>query len=132
MLLTAQTCKKDNTENCHYRIEFINNSNKTVYIGCTWPIYYEQGFPSPLHQKNRGLVMPHSTNSSGLWSRSCIEYDFTDTQLSTDKILVFVIDKDILKTTDWDVIRQERIFLKEYSLSLADLQALNWKITYSE
>jgi hypothetical protein len=66
------------------------------------------------------------------------KYSYLDSKKDWDEVLVspkdtismFILSKDTLDKYDWAKIRSDYNILKRYDLSLADLQRMNWTITY--
>jgi len=129
MLFTAAHCEKERAD-CHYRITFVNHSNKVIYVDWTREEYYDSGFPNPLNSPQFYKIDAMQTSRDALFSRDCIEYKFRGKN-PTDTMLVFVIDAEVLANTPWEQVKEERLFLKEYKLGLEDLQKMDWRIVFS-
>lgn len=48
----------------------------------------------------------------------------------TEKIRLFLFDKESILSLSWDTITANRMYLQKYFLDFDDLESLNWKITY--
>jgi hypothetical protein len=129
--LTASICKKEDTENCHHRITFHNNSARTVYVRMTEERYYDSGFPNPYLSPEYFKTKPGEINRRALSSRDCLESHFVG-EYGAEEKLIFIIDEAVLQTYSWDEILEKRLFLKEYRLTLDDLRRIEWKLTYSD
>jgi hypothetical protein len=112
----------------------MNNSNQNLYIDChaNYPdtVLYQYFDNKTGQQSNK--VMPQEINSTGLVDRYCYEEVITkDNYLfPVDTIKIFVFDAQVLETTPWATVTQNYMILQRYDLSLADLQRLNWTLTY--
>jgi len=131
MSLTASICKKEDTDDCHYRITFYNRSDRTVYVAMTQERYYDSGFPNPFLSPEYFKTKPGEINRRALSRRDCLEYDFVG-EFGVKEKLIFILDEKVLQTHSWDEILEKRLFLKEYRLTLDDLRRMEWKLTYSD
>lgn len=50
--------------------------------------------------------------------------------LPKDTLIVFIFSKDTVDAYSWEDLRTEYNVLKRYDLSISDLEAMNWTITY--
>lgn len=130
LLCLSSTCKKNDENDYHKIIKYINNSNMELYVhvsGSYPDTTFARGeFPNPIvSELNR--ILPHETNTMALAARYGFEEEF---KYSYDTLMIFVFDGQVLKTTPWETVQQDYIVLKRYDLSLEDIKRMNWTITY--
>jgi len=129
--LLASACKKED-ESCHKTIKIVNQSDKSIYVECTYGhpdtayFVYE---PNPALSPEMYKVSSGETNSRALWSRNCWETNF-EVYLPSDTLMIYVFDAQVLETTPWDTVKANYLVLKRYDLSLQDLEKMDWTITY--
>lgn len=136
-ILISSTCRKE-SENCHQKIQFKNNSSGSIFIqeSYQYPKTSLAGpyapFPSPLSQPQVNEVKSAETNTEATRTRggSCIERIFGTELIPSGITMIYVFDANILNTVPWDTIREHNMYLKRYDLSLQDLKNSNWIITY--
>jgi hypothetical protein len=51
-------------------------------------------------------------------------------QPSTNKLMLFLFDKDTVEQVSWDIIRKKYLIIKRYDLEKMDLENSNWTIIY--
>ena len=111
----------------HKFITVENNSSYNVYVFISkfFPDTSLFGIGNP--QKS-DFVEKESTNRvcHRDWY-TCYEETF---KYSMDTMMVFFIDADLFDTISKDIIISDYLILKRYDLSLADLEEMNWTITY--
>ncbi|MFA5971945.1 MAG: hypothetical protein WC780_06310 [Lentimicrobiaceae bacterium] len=123
-------CKRE-SEDCHYFIKMQNNSNKAIYIRDygsypdTISFKYD---PNPALDPSSYKLVASGVKEYGS-KNDCIENKFKYYILS-DTLMIFIFDAQTLETTPWDTVCKKYMVLKRYDLSLADLQRMNWTITY--
>lgn len=71
-------------------------------------------------------VHPNSTGTRG----GGVPWEDKFKLLPADTLSIFIFDFDTLDTYSWDVVRDEYKVLKRYDLSLQDLKALNYTLSY--
>lgn len=126
------TCEHE-SDNCHYYIAIQNNSNKAIYVinskGYPDSTYFKYG-PNPVLSSHIYKVLPGETNTNNK-GRECIEdlWEYLY-ESSGNKMMYYIFDAQTLETTPWDTVCKKYLVLKRYDLSLADLQRMNWTITY--
>jgi len=127
----GMTCKDEN-DNCHRTITFINNTEKSIYV--QWDNEYPDTLsfgtgPSPALNPLTFKVLAKTSSDKPLWNRDCWEINFKDVIIS-DTLMIYVFDSNILENTDWSDVVHNYLVLRRYDLSLADLKDMGWKITY--
>ena len=130
LLCLGSTCKKDDENDYHKIIKFINNSNMELYVqqsgGYPDTTFARGEFPNPiLSELNR--ILPNETNTMALEARYSYEEKF---KYSYDTLMIFILNSQVLKTTPWEKVQQDYLVLKRYDLGLEDLKRMNWTITY--
>ena len=133
-IFTANTCKRIDSENCHYAIRFSNNTAMRLRVSSVYLSVYHS---DPLDiEKKISILQPYTEiksgeqdNQSATFNRTCLEKVFKRDGY-TDTVFVYIFDATIVENTSWDVIAKDYLVLKRYDLTLDDLQRLDWKITY--
>lgn len=130
LICLSSTCKKDDENDYHKIIKFINNTNMELFVhqsvGYPDTTFARGEFPNPIVSEiNR--ILPNETNTRALEARYSYEEKF---KYSYDTLMIFVFDGQVLKTTPWETVQQDYLVLKRYDLSLEDLKQNNWTITY--
>lgn len=124
-ICTAYQCASDD---CHKTIQFINNSQKEIYISPgSYPdtsFYYK--FPNPNRNPNIYRVKPGERNGNGLWDWDCYEYN-----IAHNYVIIYVFDAEVLETIPWDTIGKYYMVLKTYHPTLEEMENNNWTITYT-
>ena len=110
-------------ENCHDSINVVNNSNQSIYFTISF-IYPDTVLNSDPTSDISFRIQKLSYKVDKY--RRCLEGDFN----YTSKIMCFIYDANTLETTPWDTVAKKYLVLKRYDLSLADLERMNWTITY--
>ena len=129
-LLLCTACPKVDTENCHYSITIINDSNLDIYFR-TSSDTFGTAYSASAMVGNAAFWKVNSHDSKKDYERSCIEYLFTigtsfhnGTYGLLDSLRVYIFDALVLE--------QELKYktLKRYDLTLEDLRKLDWTIVY--
>lgn len=131
LILLAVSCSPKDKEDCHYKINFINNSDKTLYIFASLDSSLTQfGTPDPRLNIDT-KVNPHESNDTSLRFGSgkpeCVESQYN----LSGEIFVFVFDSSIFDTHTWQEIKAQNLYDTRYNLTLAELQAMNYVIIYN-
>jgi len=103
-----------------YTIRIQNDSKDTVQF------YASYSYPdtSIVVSKPR-LIMVYPKKYSYLDSKK----EWKDV-LPKDTILIYILNKDTVDANSWDVIKTQNKVLKQYILSLQDLEKASWTVTY--
>lgn len=126
-LVVLYSCgKKSILGGADSRLIIKNNSDKRIYA------YAQINHPdttigsyNPSLSKQDYEVLPHSEES--LFSHSW-EQDVVKSK--SDTLMMFLYEAQTVDSTPWDTVVKRYMILKRYDLSLADLQRMNWTITY--
>lgn len=107
---------------------------KMMYGYVIWDLEYPDTlnfghFSSPALNSQTSKVMSNSSNSYALLIRDCWELYFDDI-ISSDTLLVYVFDAEIIDNVPWDSIVLDYMVLKRYDLSLENLKKMDWIIPY--
>jgi hypothetical protein len=129
----ASTCNKEESENCHLSITFVNNSDITLYVKDD--AFYLVDYPNPFDISKRSYfdswqknIKSQEVNKDAISSPSmCIEHFFDD---DLQLLYVYIFDAAIVENTPWEVVARDYLVLKRYDVTLADLQRLDWNISY--
>ena len=132
----ANTCKKVDNANCHYSIDFSNNSEKKLHVRDAYhhPLWHPEPFDiEKLSYTAHGEIYivnsGEQNNRSAMWSRDCHEKIFKrDTNYGT--VFVYVFDAEVIENTSWEIVARDYLVLKRYDLTLEDLKNLEFEITY--
>jgi len=151
ILMAMVSCELENNPGSHKYINFINNSDKDIYVSYSaWTpdtLCYEimQTHNNPQYYK----IKAHSASNSPLglnryrkdtWENFISNY-------SIGSVIVFVHDVTISdsictdKNINWNYLNErerdslysylnEQIIIKRYTLTLKDLENLDWTITF--
>jgi len=139
LLLFCISCvdKKKNYEDCHHYMTIINNSDFVIYVSGSFLYPDTVDFatrdmnyiPNPLLQPELNKVNPHSKNTDAIFLyEDCLETRIKSKICPSDTMMVFLFREDSLKANDWK--DAPNFVLKRYDLTIEDLNALNWTITY--
>lgn len=133
LLFIGSTCSKEK-DDCHKIISVVNNSDNAIYVMAdnSYPdTTYIKHSSGPALYPQYYKVASNEINHNVLRDKDCYEAIFiSETLLPSDTLMVFIFDAAIIENESWSVIMNEYKVLKRYDLSLADLQALDWTITY--
>lgn len=126
-LFNATGCLREESDTCHRYIHFTNNSGKDVYHQIR--IFNEVGEYNPALSPREFKIKNNKTeklsNSTGF---SCYELFAHE---ETGMIYLFLFDSEVAENYDWETVRNENLYLKKYVLTIDELNAMNWRITYS-
>lgn len=135
LLLFCISCvdKKKNYEDCHHYMMIINNSSFTIYahMGFKYPdtLGFTGQFPSPLVNDEKFRVLPGGENTDAVFLHdNCLEARIKSKICPSDTMMVFLFREDSLLANDWE--DAPNFVLKRYDLTIDDLNAINWTITY--
>ena len=132
----AVKCQDKESENCHTSIIFSNNSEKNLRVRELFG--HSIHYPDPLditkfsytaEWEKCKINSGEQSNTRATNRTGCYEDTFKSENYS-DMVYVYVFDAAIVENTAWDVVARDYLVLKRYDLTLADLQRLDWKITY--
>jgi hypothetical protein len=121
------------TENCHYKIKFKNNTDKVLFVDYSSDtiIYNKDIRRDPFYKS----VSAYAGNNNIELGRitfitngrpMCIE----DLYKPDEKLYVFVYDSIALGNKNWDEVKKNYLVTKRYNLTLKQLKAMNFEITY--
>jgi hypothetical protein len=133
LVIISCTCCREENEDCHHSIVFINNSNSSVYVTASgnYPdsLSFRTG-PNPKLDASTTKVSSNSKSSNPLWSRSCIESEFGTSLIPNGKLMVYVFNAEALDSLPNNTLLPDSLILKRYDLSLDDLKSNNWSIIF--
>ena len=126
----ATRCPDKESENCHTAIRFSNNSDKDLYIRhydlLRPPHITEIEHINGAVQQRYKVYSAEQNNRKATDGFTCYERIFRMDSL----INLYIFDATVLENTPWDTVAKDYLVLKRYELSLADLQRLDWQVTY--
>jgi hypothetical protein len=121
----SSTCSEKENDK-HTSIAFTNNSDNSVYVISQF--YYPDTLIKFYFTPEGNSFYKISAHSKGVPGHLTDNYE--DRLKEIGKVMVFVFDAEVLETTPWETVKANYLVLKRYDLSLADLQRMNWTITY--
>lgn len=121
--LMGVDCYKDRP-GCHSFLGIQNNGSKAIYFSLAFDsslarLNYPPGNSPENYKCNAGTT-------GFLKSRGCLE-GMTG---SSGNIFIFLFDSDVIEGTSWETVKQNRMLLASYSLSIPQLDSLGWTIRY--
>ncbi len=127
LLLNASGCSKE-SDTCHQFIHFTNNSGNDVYFRISFIDEVGEYNPalSPEIFKVKNKITEKLHNSTGL---TC--YESYVKSSSSGLIYLFLFDVKVAESTPWQTVQKENMYLKKYALTIDELNARKWEITYS-
>lgn len=136
LLLFCFSCvdKKKNYEDCHHYMTIINHSDLVIYATESYlypdTVNFYKYIPNPSYQPYLNKVNPEGENTDAVENlKGCLEGLFNEPHIgSGDTMMVFLFREDSLKANDWK--DAPNYVLKRYDLTIDELNALNWTITY--
>lgn len=86
--------------------------------------------PNPILQPKLNRINPGAENTDAVKDlENCLEVRFNEKRIgSGDTMMVFLFREDSLLANDWK--NAPNFVLKRYDLTIEDLNAINWTITY--
>ena len=122
-LFYGASCKKNNCRNS-YTVK--NKSNKAIYFGIQFDSSLSRLDYNPGLSPSTFKCEANSDNRHFRPDGSC--YDAETEYFG--QMNIFIFDATIIETTNWDTIKQNRLLLKRFDLTKAQLDSCNWVITY--
>ena len=114
-------CHKDE---CHKNILFINEDSINVYVQPYFgsdTAYMNNAYPGEEIKSN-------SMSKTAISLRDCFEYRVPS---ETPPLLKIVVtNAKLVNDSSWEYVSSHKLILKQYSLSIEDIQNMNWTITY--
>ena len=138
ILLIVNSCQpvKD-TDNCHYRIGFTNNSHDIVFVDFGFETLSKYAPLKPSSgNEHTNIVYPKTYNDQALFNYGsgvpqCIEGKFNPKYNKTGKIYIYVFKAEIFDKYDSNHINENNLYERRYALTLEDLKELDFKIVYT-
>ncbi|WP_417610791.1 hypothetical protein [Owenweeksia hongkongensis] len=135
MVVLLMSCNEDK-DNCHKYITIVNNSSSVIYSqeSYSYPdsLSFANTFPNPNLAVNDHVVQAGSLSNRAvsLSGRNCINYYMSSPDICPSEIvMVYIFDADSLAAKPWS--NDPNLVLKRYDLTIDDLNAINWTITYA-
>ena len=135
LLFLCFACTPKDTNNCHYSIKFINNTDKALFIDSSSDTILKS-YMDPREYFENTHVLPYAGNNrielgSICFIRNgrpmCIE----DLYKGEKKVSVFVYDSLILGKKDWNDIMINYLITKRYDFTIEELRKINFTIKYN-
>lgn len=128
IILTSASCDKMLLGERFYFIKVSNSSTKPIYFYDA-SIQMETQYPDTALPKVRpSLVKIKSLESFRIDSRT--KWEDNIQKLPRDTLSIFIIDSEEYENKSWNEVKNNYLILKRYDLSLENLKALNWTVTY--
>ncbi|KAF2338454.1 hypothetical protein [Flavobacterium tistrianum] len=134
-LILLASCTPKDTENCHYKIKFKNNTDSVLYIEASSDtILHNYSDPRPYAINT--LVKAYAGNKNielgtAYFQRNgkpmCIE----DLYKNEDKIYLFVYDSIALGNKNWEDIINDYPVVKKYGFTLGELRDKDFLIEHN-
>jgi len=127
----ATRCPDKENENCHTAIGFSNNSEKDLYVR-PYDLIHRPSHISEIEHIKGTVQQRYKIYSAEQDNRRatdwfiCYERTFRMDSL----INLYIFDATVVENTPWETVAKDYLVLKRYELSLADLQRLDWQVTY--
>ena len=128
-------CVPKEGPNCHTGITINNQSDKCIY--CSWSIQYPDSIAGAGIVEDPDLrFLGGSTGKMYNYSvghLACMEFrysSFYKSASSVDTLMVYVYDEDVVRNNTWQDIRDNYLVRQRYDLSLGDMRALDWTLSY--
>ena len=132
LICMATKCQDKESGDCHTAIRISNNSERNIRIAHAFLSIYHpdplniKGFYLTASEEKYKIISGELDNSKAAKSSSCMEKQFEN----YEPLIVYIFDATVVENTSWEVVARDYLVLKRYDLTLADLQRLDWKITY--
>ena len=123
LIIGSQCNNKD--DECHKAVMFYNNDTIDVYVLSYFDTTFYQHYAMPGEK-----VVAKSKNNNAISLRDCFEY-----RIPIEKppyLGIIVTNAKLVDDSTWDYVSNHKLFLKQYSFSLEDLQRMNWTVTYPQ
>ena len=111
------------------RIQIKNNSSNS--IAYEWTNSYPDTslhYVTPINLVANPFLEIQSGKSDGITHTDCWNNEFNNA--TEGKLLIFIFDPNIIRTTPWDSIESKYLILKRYTLTLNMMKQQNWTINY--
>lgn len=126
-LLSGSCNSADESEDCHRRYTFINNSDRTIRL--TVSVSYPDSTLLDGIGGTSGITP--AGEKKDFKTNGCYEYELNSGLMNEHGvIMVFLFDEEIFKKYTFDEIRKNQMWLKKYDMGFEDFQRMNWTITY--
>lgn len=126
---------KENKDDCEKSITIINNSVNQIYAheSYSYPdsLVFADRFPNPITVNYPYGIGPGSQNDAAVSvnGRDSINYIMSSSKICpSGLIMVYIFDADSLASKTW--ANDPNLILRRYDLTIDDLNAMNWTITY--
>lgn len=121
------TCEKMRHQ--RYALVLKNNSEEEISVHVGLPETGNGVYPDTLLPSKKQLTSI-KPQGKGYWDSSIRWEDGYFKELPNDTLSVYILNRKISDTKDWDVIRENYMILQRYDLSIYDLQKLDYTLYY--
>lgn len=121
-LFYGASCRKNN---CRTSYTIKNKSIKAIYFGTAYDSSFSRLDYNPGLSPSEFKCEPNSEKTDFSIEGSCI-----DGEVNSFGLHIFIFDADIIESTAWNTIKQNRLLIKRFDLTMAQLDSCNWVITY--
>lgn len=120
------TCRKENA-NCHSKFVIRNNSSVHIYYKFSPDSSLINLLNSPIVDPPTFKIEP-GAKRTGVIHGACLEdYIISST---TGKLYFFFFEPSVIENYSWDFVKQNYLLLNRYGFTKAQLDSMNWTITY--
>lgn len=109
-----------------YHLDIENNSNDTIVAFKVHEPGYRDTILPPTKPGNIRFLQPHTRSSF----TSQVPYEEIFKKLDRDTMSFYFYKYHIFSTMDWNEVRENRLFLMRYELSLDDMKRLSFSVPY--
>ncbi len=125
-IILGSSCKK-NSLDCHKSFIVQNQSQSDIYFGySTDSTLVNLNYLPTLAPETRKVF---KNTQKPFFDDSCFETMITN-DLNSNHFYIFIFDAQVLENTNWDTVKQNHLLLKRYGFTKAELDAMDWTISY--
>lgn len=117
------------------RLTIVNNSNDTILLALPedgrfkkYPIWIDSITQDTLWT-HTDFITPHNEMSVVSMGKKSWE-DHLSKHYKDSTLIVFIFDKEFLKSTPSDSLVSKQLYTKKYAYKVRDLEKLNWRVEY--
>ncbi len=134
LLLMLVHCEPEDTDNCHYGINFINKTDKVLFVLPSKDTILHN-YMDPREDSFQASISPYAGQGGVPEGRlrflASVSPRCVENLLRYDpRLYVFVFDSLTLGNKDWEEVMTNYLVAKRYNLTLNDLEQMDWIITF--
>jgi hypothetical protein len=131
--LMSTQCNSNESDSCHKNIKIVNNSDYNLVISISYS-YPDSTSLVGFGERYESFNPPIPNHNVGKFQAEfygCIEYSMkSKLTFENGVMMLFFFNKEVIENFPWETIVKNKMYLKKYDLTLEDLQAKDWTITY--